>query len=53
MTWEKRQKGWRMSYDVGEATEGLEMTCDVGEATEGSRKKNVQNFEFSDCNAIW
>ena len=24
MTYEKRKKGWRMSYDVGEATEGLE-----------------------------
>ena len=24
VTWEKRKKGWRMSCDVGEATEGLE-----------------------------
>ena len=24
VTWEKRNKGWRMSCDVGEATEGLE-----------------------------
>ena len=24
VTQEKRKKGWRMSYDVGEATEGLE-----------------------------
>ena len=24
VTWEKRKKGWRMSRDVGEATEGLE-----------------------------
>ena len=23
-TWEKREKGWRMSCDVGEATQGLE-----------------------------
>ena len=22
--WEKRKKGWRMSCDIGEATEGLE-----------------------------
>ena len=24
VTQEKRKKGWRMSYDVGEATEGFE-----------------------------
>ena len=30
-----KRKGWRMSCDVGEATEGLENDCDVGEATEG------------------
>ena len=24
VTYEKRKKGWRMSCDVGEATEGLE-----------------------------
>ena len=24
VTWEKRKKGWRMSCDVGEATEVLE-----------------------------
>ena len=24
VTWEKRKKGWRMSCDVVEATEGLE-----------------------------
>ena len=24
VTWKKRKKGWRMSYGVGEATEGLE-----------------------------
>ena len=24
VTQEKRKKGWRMSYDVGEATQGLE-----------------------------
>ena len=24
VTYEKRKKGWRMSRDVGEATEGLE-----------------------------
>ena len=32
---EKRKKGWRMSCDVGEATEGLENELDVGEAKEG------------------
>ena len=35
VTKEKRKKGWRMSCDVGEATEGLGISCDVGEATEG------------------
>ena len=24
MTWVKRRKGWRMSFDVGEVMEGLE-----------------------------
>ena len=24
VTWEKRKKGWRMSCDVGKATEALE-----------------------------
>ena len=24
VTWEKRNKGWRMNCDVGEATEGFE-----------------------------
>ena len=37
MTWVKRGKGWRMSCDVGEATEILEneQSCNVGEAKEG------------------
>ena len=47
MTYVKQRKGWRMSCDVGEATEGLENelwrrlsdgrvgeSCDVGEVTE-------------------
>ena len=34
VTQEKRNKGWRMNCDVGEATEELEMSCDVGEVTE-------------------
>ena len=25
VTQEKRKKGWRMNYDVGQATEGLEI----------------------------
>ena len=44
VTLEKRKKGWRMSCDVGEATESFEneqekqkkgcgMSCGVGEAT--------------------
>ena len=58
MTQEKRRKGWRMSCDVGEATEGLEklvpqvkrrmgwrMSCDVGEATESL--ENELCFRFS------
>ena len=39
MTWEKRKKGWRMSCDVGEATEGLEMSCGIGKATEGLKNE--------------
>ena len=35
VTYEKRKKGWRMSCEVGEATEGLEMSCDIGKATKG------------------
>ena len=35
VTQKKRNKGWRMSCDVGEATEGLEKSCDVGKAAEG------------------
>ena len=34
VTQEKQKKGCKMSYDVGEATEGLENSCDVGKATE-------------------
>ena len=29
VTQEKRKKGWRMSCDVGETTEGLEKSCDA------------------------
>ena len=31
----KRNKGWRMSCDLVEATEGLENELDVGKATGG------------------
>ena len=35
MTYEKGNKGWRMSCGVGEATERLKKSCDVGKATKG------------------
>ena len=36
MTWVKRRKGWRMSYDVREVTERLENEqSEKGEAKEG------------------
>ena len=34
LTSEKRNKGWRMRCDVGEAKEGVENDFDVGEVTE-------------------
>ena len=45
MTWVKQRKGWRMSCDVGKATEGLEKSCDVGELTE-----MLENELFYDYN---
>ena len=35
MTQEKRKKGLRMNYDVGEDTKWLENELNVGKATEG------------------
>ena len=48
MTQVKQRKGWRMSCDVGKATEWLENECDVGEVTQGwkmSYAVNSFNFE--------
>ena len=41
MTYLKQRNSWRMSCDIGKATEGSRMSCDVGEVTE--RLENEQS----------
>ena len=43
----KQRKGWRMSCDVGKATEVWRMSCDVGEVTERLENEQVHVLDSS------
>ena len=49
MTYVKQRKGWRMSCDVGQATEGWRMSCDVGEVTERLENELCYDYNYELC----